>query len=1385
MGEKVENKNIANLEFNTKFAEENLKSLDEALKKIADNSKIYSETISKNLNVGFGNVKLIDANSVKTDAKKVVEVSKEMKEKIQQNDEVYARNKMLQDNALNNKLIEQNNKLANQQILNNERVAKSTESLYDKITQYAKTYVIYQGFNELKKGISETIDEMVEMEQQMVAIDRVLNENGLNLDNYRDKLVQLAYDYGNTFNNVADITLRLAQAGFDSNEAITLTEKTLLALNTAELNATQATDDMVAVMAQWGLMTGNATEEAQNYGEIIDKINKVADNYPTTSADLMDALKKVSSAFNLAGASIDETIATIVAAEKASQRGGKVIGTALSNIVQQLKAEGKLNLAEQLGLDFFEDEAKTKFKPIMEIFQEMANRMEKLKAEGKESSVEMQQLLEMFTVFRRNIGASLLGEMSGEDSTYLNVLNDSLTAVGYSLQENEKYMKTAKAAQAQFNAELLKLKTQVWDNGLEGAFRDMLSMETDVVKAISNIIDKFGIMPTTIGTAVLAYTALNKKIQGFTYDTNTSSIQLNGFFKTVTDGTQGIRKVNKACVDFMNVNATMGEKIKNNAMGFAANTKEMVKYGAGLVANTAKTIALQVATIALNAAISIGLSLAITAIVTAINDWIHAEENAIKKSKELQQAAEENANTLSEERKQLQELRKEYEELAKKDNRSTEENQRIYELQTQINDLIKDTGQQVDLVNATIDEQGKRVLKVNDAYDEQLKKIKEIEYEKKRQETEELKKALEQAEEGRIGTKLKSEGIGKAIGSAFGRQERDLKKAGIDLDAIYNEFYGGLAYTVRDINELLEQMTFDEQVKYLTEWQQALEKAKSEGKDVKDTYNEVSKALETLKERQDNVNEATKKYIESLGKLYTEGNNLSSFQTAIQGILDTYGEDEGVKNIANSIQELNEKFSNGEIKATDYFNNLRTQIDSIKNTAQKDGEEISAGMQAIFAETTRYLAEGIEATQLAFDAGTITFYEYSESLAQANQGLLELYATQNDLTYNADTGKWFNEQKNQVDEYATSLQNATNTVSEFSKMLQGLGESYDYIAEHATAAGEANFQMEDITSQSYQNLANNFADSLARMRNTNYETWSAITKNVFESTGKTANEVEDVDNYVKNALLTNSNNLNMSLTDANKMAQQAASDLGNATGQLIQNLGKVIESFDYTIKFETTGGINPGGNILDLAQGKSFKPTSNLALKITGVAGSSVQSLAASLSSFGKEFGQYVSSATYNQYRSLLQNISPYTSANNSNLTDTRGNNTSPSSPRSPGGGGGGSSGRSSSTRDTSAEDAAKAEEDAYKKRLAAFKEYISEKERLENRWVNKQKELGQLSTNDYLFITQQRIERYKEYLQEVEKATWMHEEDKLALEKQYTEKIEDLQVDYFRLFRR
>ena len=1419
MGEdgNVEEKNIAKLDFDATKAIQKLDEINKKLEEASNKSTLYAKNIGDNLSKGINTTNIIDTSKIKTQFNSISDLSKKTQETlIKQNNSTANKIKVNESNLATYK---EKMELKKQYAVEKSNLAqmRSTQDLYDKITEYAKTYIIYQGFNALKNGIVEVIDEMVELENQMVSIDRVLNESSLNLDNYRDKLIQVAYEYGNTFDNVADITLRLAQAGFDSQESLMLTEKTLLALNTAELDATEATDDMVAIMAQWGLMTGNATEEAKSYGDIIDKINKVADKYPTSSADILDALKKTSSAFNLAGASIDETIATITAAEVASQRGGKAIGTALSNITQQLKDEGRINIAESLGINFYTDETKTEFKDLMDIFGELADKMQELKDAGKENSQEMQDLLSVFTVFRRNIGASLLGEMSGEDSTYLQVLNDSLTATGYSIQENAKYMQTAKAAQAQFNDTLLELKTKVWDGGVEEVYRNLLTVGTDLVKGITDIIDKVGLLPTSVGAATLAFSLLNKNTQAKNWLGAMDSLkQIN---QLMDDTAKGVQDASKYQTNYNKIIDSSSDSFVQYSKTVSQGSQSLGGYIKYLGKSTAQTILLTAKTVILQTAISAGLTLAITALVTVIQEWANAEENTIAKLDESISKSQENADAINQEVESLQELRVQYEELAKKPNRTAEEDEKIYEIQTQINDLLKDTGVQVDLITTKINEQGEAVKQVNTNYDEQLSKLKTIEYQKKKDSVEELRKAAEDAQAELIGTNLKSDNLWDAFTSGSGRQEFALEDAGINVDALFDKYFEGQAYYMRDINSLLNEMSFDEQRKTLTEWQQALSEALKQGKDVKTTYDEVSAALDTLNERYDKAKDATDAYNQALGELSLDSGKISEYSSALDQIAKSYNM-EGPGKLIDNIQAINDRFLEGEITSKEYFDGIQGQIDNIDfdqfrdyldlqeeavkqytlmgysaDTAMEKARELAKEntemtdeqiaeleeYQAIFAETTRSLAQGLETIQNAFDTGNMSFADYSESLTETSESLLNLYATQNDLSLNESTGEWFNNQTNAIDEYATSLQDAQDTLASFSDMMQTLGESYDYIAEHADAAGNAQFQAADIADKEYQQLAANFANNLANMRQVNYDSWSAITKTIFDSASINANEIENVDSYVAKALATNNYNLNDALNEASRQAQEAATKLGTTTGTLIQKLGNVIKNFDYTLSFEVSGGINPGGNLADLALGKSFKPSSDLSIKIKGSGGDSVNDLAQSLIDFGNDFSNYVT--TSSGYKSLLDTIKPYVPTGSGTLTDTsRPSTTSPSSTSRPSSSGG--SGGSSSSRDydaeRAAEEAAKAEQEAYDNRLEMFKNYIEEKERLEQRWVDKQNDLELLSNEDFLYITEQRIKRYQQYLDKLRSLTWINAEDRAELEKEYTEQIEDLQVEYF-----
>lgn len=1240
----------------------------------------------------------------------------------------------------------------------NAKQLSSHKSLYDQINNYAKTFLIYEGFNALKNSASELIDEMVEVEYQMVSIDRVLNDSSLDINNYRDQLIQLAYDYGNTFENVADITLRLAQAGFDAQQSLALTEKTLLALNTAELDATQATDDMVAIMSQWGLMTGDATEVAKSYGDIIDRINKVADKFPTSSADILDALKKTSSAFNLAGASIDETIAMITTAEIASQRGGKAIGTAMSNIIQQLKDEGRLNTMEDLGIEIYTDETEEEFNSVIDIITQLSEKMQELQEAGKENSVEMQELLTVFTVFRRNIGAGLLSGVAGEESTYAQVLETSLNSVGYSLQENEKHMQTAKAAQAQFNSELLKLKTEVWDGGLEDVFRSMLELGTNLVDGIRWLIDEVGLLPSAIGAVTLAFTALNKSTQASTYiDAIPRIRQIRELYQQTAGQIEGNAEAQKKYNDIIKgADADFKSYVKTVGNGNVS----MGGYTKSLVTATVKTVAMTAATVALQAAISFGITAAITFLTTQIDNLIHANDNYIESLQEQIDASKERETEINQEKSSLQELGNEYEELAKKENRTPEEENRIYEIQEQINQLLKDTGTQVDLITQKTDEQGKVVNQVNENYDAQLEKIEAVTYAKQKQLAEERKSQYENERailESMEVDYFDDTGIFESVDISEGLKSlKEVNQAIEEGGILANIMTNNTTNLYQIMAQYLNQLPVEERVKQLRDMTQEMENMTDRTDEQNAAYLWLNSQLNALEEQYDKVEEAAEAYNDTVAELYNMSGQVSSYNTFLESIAESYKDLEGPNKLIDDIQNLNTQFENGEVEVEDYFNNLQEKIDSIDFS--KTGEELEA-YQAIFAATTSYIAEGIENLYSGLSSGEIDFTDYAEGMQEAADSTLDLYTMQNELTQNAE-GMWQNA-SGQLDDYANTLQNARDELEAYGGVLEVIGDNYDYIAENANKAGQAAFDQADTTTAAYQQLATDLTTQLNNMKTANEDTFNTITQNIADNIGISTNEMLNSQNYLANGFLTNEANMNATLNTLASMTQQATRNVTVSMGNVLSSLGEAISGFTYNIKATPyiQGNIGLRTNDQGLPTGIDL-PT--FGFNITGEGGESVQNLGQALKDFGSDLNTY---GNVNFAYSQLKQQSPYKSTVGSGSTG----GSSGGSSRGSGGSGGSSS--SSSARDD--------EDDEYKERLDNYKSYIDDLEEEEQRWVKRQQELGQLSSEDMQYVTQQRIERYQKYLDQVKKMTWLNKEDRLELEKEYTQEIEDLQLEY------
>lgn len=423
-----------------------------------------------------------------------------------------------------------------------------------------KWFGAYQLWHFAKRGATETIQTMKEVETSMMEISRVLNLTGEATDRLRENIFGIAGQMGREFGSTADIMLRFSQAGYDAAEATEMTKVALLAMNTAELDAQNSTNSMIGILQQWGY-------EADQLATIIDKLNYTADNNAATTQDLVDGLLRSSSAARNAKFSFDETVGALVALKEASGRSGREIGTALNSLISYTQRGQSLDVFESMGVTVWLDEQKTQLNSVINIWGELAdivaksgesafNTLEKqtdmtelyseevamatnsmkeynamLEAENQLNQeglndAEKKKLYEQFGVYRRNYMIALLGNFAKVQE----VVNEMQNAEGHSMRENARYMDTLEAKYQQLITSLKELAVQAGESGLMDLAKGALELATGLSDAAQAGGGLIPIMVTLAGViALIKREKINQSITSALTSLGNAQLQLKLF----------------------------------------------------------------------------------------------------------------------------------------------------------------------------------------------------------------------------------------------------------------------------------------------------------------------------------------------------------------------------------------------------------------------------------------------------------------------------------------------------------------------------------------------------------------------------------------------------------------------------------------------------------------------------------------------------------------------------------------------------------------------------------------------------------------------------------------------------------------------------------------
>lgn len=377
------------------------------------------------------------------------------------------------------------------------------------------TTLVMKPLRALQDALASINETLVKTEDSVIALQRVLPQGSATDGEISSRLYKIAQDYGQTFDNVSQIAENFARTGMSWVDTIKATEAAVLALNVAELDATEASEGLISILTQFDMSTAQLTET-------VDKLNKAADNNPVTTEKLLKALQRTGAAAKNANINLDDTIGIITTLSKATNRSGENLGTAVNSLIQFSSKASSLKVFKELGGDVAT--AVEKYQAgagsILEIWEklgavikdrqgnaesilgsglfsdeEWAGLNEELKEALGESYADVTDIYDTASTFRKNYFIALLNDMENVKKVSSEIAN----ANGYSQDENEKYLKTYTALQNSVQAKWQKIANDA--QGILGLKKNLLGV-ADGILTLINYTGKLNTVFLLVGAAV-------------------------------------------------------------------------------------------------------------------------------------------------------------------------------------------------------------------------------------------------------------------------------------------------------------------------------------------------------------------------------------------------------------------------------------------------------------------------------------------------------------------------------------------------------------------------------------------------------------------------------------------------------------------------------------------------------------------------------------------------------------------------------------------------------------------------------------------------------------------------------------------------------------------
>lgn len=352
-------------------------------------------------------------------------------------------------------------------------------------------------FNFVKRQLRDMVQEVTAVDTAMVELRKVTEATDDQFEAFAISAGKTGRELGASVSDVINATSTFSRAGFSLSDAEELGRIATLYKNVGDgIDIEGASESIISVMKAFNI-------EAEESERIIDRINKVSNNFAIDSQGLGFALQRVASAMRAANNTLDETIALTTVANEIVQnpemvaQGWRTVALRIRGAKSELEdagleTDGMVESTAKLrdlikgisGVDIMLDE--NTFKSTYQIIEELGKVWNNIK------DVDQASLLEAIAGKRQsNIVAAALTNYDRLDD----VLQTSINSMGSARAEQEEYAKSI-----QYSINTLKAAYQDFaDSVINSDFvKNLLGTAQSFLEVLTKIIDKFGALPTIL-----------------------------------------------------------------------------------------------------------------------------------------------------------------------------------------------------------------------------------------------------------------------------------------------------------------------------------------------------------------------------------------------------------------------------------------------------------------------------------------------------------------------------------------------------------------------------------------------------------------------------------------------------------------------------------------------------------------------------------------------------------------------------------------------------------------------------------------------------------------------------------------------------------------------